>query len=106
MTRASIAIFPKKVTYSDSRPNPDIPDEVFEVAKRIAEQKNGCELIRNKTGLYAIAYSETGPSKRPEGWEDWLPVYIAKIETWASGGIKKSELEEYLKEKENDQDDD
>ena len=103
MTRASIAIFPKHIDYSDNRAKPDIPDAVFEAAQRLTGHKHGCELIRNKTGLYIVAYSKSGPSKRPEGWESWLPVYVAKIETWASGGIQESELHEYLsKETENE----
>jgi hypothetical protein len=99
MARASIAIFPKKVEYSDSRTKPETPDEVFEAAKRIAENKNGCELIRGKTGLYIVAYSESGPSKRSEGWENWLPVYVAKVQTWSSGGIQTEELTEYEQSK-------
>lgn len=100
MARASIAIFPKKVEYSDNRSKPEIPDEVFEAVKRVSTNKDGCELIRNKTGLYIVAYSKSGPSKRPEGWENWLPVYVAKIESWASGGVQIQELFEYEQSKE------
>jgi len=101
MARASIAIFPKKLEYSDNRTKPEVPDEVFEAAQRVTANKGGCELVRSKTGLYIVAYSENGPSKRSEGWEDWLPVYVAKISTWASGGIQAEELQAFLDEKEN-----
>lgn len=104
MARASIAIFPRTLEYSDNRTKPEVPSEIFEAAQRVIEQKNGCELVRNKSGLYIVAYSENGPSKRPEGWEAWLPVYVAKINTWASGGIQIEELQAFLdaKEKENE----
>ncbi len=102
MARASIAIFPKNIEYTDSRAKPEIPNEVFEAAQKIVKDKKGCELIRGKTGLYVVSYSESGPSKRAEGWESWLPVYVAKIETWASGGIQEEELNEYLKSKETE----
>jgi len=102
MTRASIAIFPRKLEYSDNRTKPEVPSEVFKAAQRIAENRKGCELVRSKNGLYIVVYSENGPSKRPEGWEAWLPIYIAKISTWASGGIQDEELQAFLnEEKEN-----
>ena len=101
MARASIAIFPKTIEYSDNRTKPEIPDEIFEIAQKLAEQKSGCELVRAKTGLYVVMYSETGPSTRPEGWENWLPIYIAKIESWKSGGIKEDEMEQFLDGKAN-----
>ncbi|MHA2279522.1 MAG: hypothetical protein ACXAC5_01335 [Promethearchaeota archaeon] len=101
MARASIAIFPKKMEYSDSRAKPETPSEVFEAAKRVIQTET-CELVRGKTGLYIVAYSENGPSKRPEGWENWLPVYVAKIEVWASGGIQTEELFEYERSKETE----
>jgi hypothetical protein len=105
MARASIAIFPRKLEYSDNRTRPEVPDEVFEVALRVAENKDGCEIVRSKSGLYVVAYSENGPSKRREGWEEWLPVYVAKVSTWASGGIQEAEMQAFLesKEKENEE---
>lgn len=103
MTRASIAIFPKKIEYSDERPRPEIPPKVFEVVQTIIRNKNGCELVRTKSGLYIIAYSETGPGNDPAGWEGWLPVYVAKISQWASGGIRQEEMNEFLEEKENEE---
>lgn len=97
--RASVSIFPKKISYSDNRPNPEIPDEVFEVAIKLIEQKHGCELVRDKTGLYIVSYSTTGPGKQGEGWESWSPIYIARVETWSAGGIKLEELQEYVRSK-------
>lgn len=96
--RASIAIFPKKVDYSDDRPRPETPVEVFETAQRIIEQGEGCELVRTRSGLYIVQYSETGPSNDSSGWEGWLPVYVAKVIEWASGGIRAAEMDEYKSE--------
>lgn len=101
MTRASIAIFPRKLEYSDNRTKPEVPDGVFEATQRIMAKKDGCELVRSKNGLYIVAYSENGPSKRPEGWEAWLPIYVAKISAWESGGIQAEELQAFLDAKEN-----
>jgi hypothetical protein len=102
MARASIAIFPKKIEYTDSRPSPDTPSEVFEAAQRIIEAKDGCELVRSRSGLYIVAYSETGPSNCPEGWDGWLPVYVAKVVEWAAGGIRVQEMEDFMTEKDNE----
>jgi len=99
LTRASIAIFPQKTDYMDNRAKPETPNEVFEAAQRIIDKSSGCEIVRTKTGLYVVAYSKSGPSKHIEGWENWLPVYVAKIHTWASGGIKTEELKDYKDQK-------
>ncbi len=96
MTRASISIFPQKIEYSDSGPRPETPPEVFMAAQRIAEQKNGCELVRNKSGLYIVTYSATGPGKDSAGWDSWLPIYVAKATQWTSGGIQQKEMDEFL----------
>lgn len=104
MARASISIFPKKIEYIDDRAKPEVPDEVFEAALSLIEKKSGCELIRCQTGVYIVQYSETGPSTRKEGWEDWLPVYIAQIKEFSSGGIRTSEMEDYLTQKEKSHD--
>lgn len=102
MARASISIFPKKVEYSDSRPCPETPPEVFEAAQRVIKNEEGCELVRGKSGLYIVSYSKTGPSNDPVGWEGWLPVYIAKVIEWASGGIRQKEMNEFSEEKTNE----
>ncbi len=103
MTRASIAIFPKKVDYLDERGRPETPPEVFKVAQRVAKNKEGCELVRSKSGLYIVMYSETGPGNDPAGWDGWLPVYVAKVVQWASGGIRQKEMDEFLEEKTNEE---
>lgn len=100
MTRASIAIFPRTIDYTDNRTKPEVPDELFKIAQKLVEEKQGCELVRDKTGLYIVMYSESGPGKKREGWENWLPIYVAKVQSWSSGGIKESELANYLKEQE------
>lgn len=102
MTRASVAIFPNKLDYSDNRTRPLTPPEVFEAASRVAQNK-GCELIRSSTGLYVVQYSKSGPGKTAEGWNGWLPVYIARIETWCSGGIQELEMQEFIDSKEKKQ---
>lgn len=102
MAKASIAIFPRKIGYEDQTTRPETPKEVFEAARKIIAAKSGCELVRSKIGLYIVMYSETGPSSTPQGWEGWLPIYVARIEKWASGGIKGSEMEKFLTSKENE----
>lgn len=102
MARASIAIFPKKLKYEDSRPSPETPPEVFETAQKIIAAQGGCELVRSRSGLYIVAYSETGPSNRPEGWDGWLPVYVARVVEWAAGGIRVEEMEKFEMENENE----
>lgn len=99
MTRASISIFPKKVEYSDDRSRPETPSEVFEAVQRIIRDKKGCELVRCKSGLYVVTYSETGPGTDPIGWDGWLPIYVAKVVQWSSGGIRQKEMDEFLEEK-------
>ena len=103
MARASISIFPKKVEYSDDRPQPETPPEVFMAVQRVVEKKDGCELVRSKSGLYIVTYSETGPGNEAAGWNGWLPVYVAKVVQWASGGIRQKEMDEFLKEKTNEE---
>lgn len=102
MTRASIAIFPKKVEYSDDRSCPEVPSDVFEAAQRIIKNESGCELVRSKSGLYVITHSKTGPGSDSTGWDGWLPVYVAKIAQWSSGGIRQKEMDKFLEEKKNE----
>jgi len=100
MTKASIAIFPHKTDYSgtDNSTKPDVPPEVFEAAIRV-QKTRGCEIVRISSGMYIVQYSETGPGQEHEGWIGWLPVYVARIQTWVAGGIKESEMSEYLENK-------
>lgn len=90
--KASIAIF-KNSTETDDLSQPRVPDDVFEAAKRVIENK-GCEVIKARDGLYVVKYSETGPFPRKVN-DEWLPVYVAKIHAWASGGIKATEMDAY-----------
>lgn len=92
---ASIGIF-QNHTDDEGRPNvpkPMVPDEVFAAAKRVLESK-GCEYIRSGTGMYVVKYSEFGPFQTKTG-SDWHPVYIAKLQTWISGGIRLEEMRSY-----------
>ena len=96
MTSASVAIFKKSVEYN-AESTPCIPDDVFEAAQRVCSTKT-TELIRSRDGFYVLQYSENGPFKEDLGGE-WLPVYIARIEKWSSGGIKKSEMKAFQEPK-------
>ena len=97
MTKASIAIFPHKAEYAetDNSTHPTTPTEVFEAAIRV-QKTRGCEIVRLTTGMYIVQYSETGPGLQHDGWTGWLPVYVARISTWVAGGIRNSEMEDYL----------
>jgi len=96
---ASIAIFKGDFDYGPVSKStaPIVPEEVFEIAQRVIDNKS-CEIWRGKNGVYVISYSESGPF--PNGVShstaQWLPVYIARMEKWSSGGIKQSEMEQFL----------
>ncbi len=92
--QASIGIFQQSVQ-SKNIPSPETPIEVFEAAKRVAESKSE-EIIRHRTGIYLVEYSETGPFKH--AMSGWLPVRITKATRWSSGGIKESEMLEFDRE--------
>ena len=97
-TRASIAIFKNSVDYDEDLAQPFVPESVFEATKRVIESK-GCEMVKARDGLYVVKYSETGPFPQKMRNDTWLPVYIARVQQWASGGIKKSEYESFEAEK-------
>lgn len=103
MTRASIAIFPHRAEYAENSTRPSTPPEVFEAAARV-QKTRGCEIVRISTGMYIVQYSETGPGQQHEGWVGWLPVYVARIQTWSAGGIRKSEMAEYLETRKEPED--
>lgn len=94
---ASIAIFQKSLEDTEIVSCPLTPNEVFEAVKRVIQNKKS-ELIKTRTGFYVISYSETGPFKSKIN-DEWLPVYIFRAYKWTSGGIKKEEFENYLKDK-------
>ena len=92
--RASIAIMPKKMDYPTDVSRPYVPQEVFEAVARISHDKRGCELIRVRSGVYLVHYSETGPF-REQFSDDWMPVHVMRLREWHSGGVTKEEFEEY-----------
>lgn len=105
---ASIAIFKGEFDYGtvSSSTNPIVPSELFEIVQKVIENKS-CEIWRGTNGVYVISYSESGPfPASAHVAEKWLPVYIARLEKWSSGGIKKDEYNQYLLSKENQQEDD
>lgn len=89
MRKASISIFKKKVDYPSSSVS-QVPDELFDAVKRVIENK-GSEILRLQEGFFVVEYSKNGPFKDNFN-NEWLPVYVARIEQWSSGGIKKSEI--------------
>jgi hypothetical protein len=92
MTKASISIFQKAIE-TEFCSQPEVPDAVFEAAKRVIENKN-CELVKTSNGLYVVTYSENGPWTTTSD-DEWLPVYVAKMTKWTSGGITKNEMNQY-----------
>lgn len=77
---------------------PMVPDEVFEAALRVIQNKN-CEIVKSRNGFYVVNYSEHGPFQTPIG-SDWMPVYVARLHQWTSGGIKQDEMETFQSAKE------
>lgn len=91
--RASVGIFNPEFKSTDNESRPVTPDAVFEAALRVIENKN-CELVRTPVGIYIVSYSELGPFQEKVS-DEWMPVYVAKMQKWRSGGIKLSELKEF-----------
>ena len=93
MPIASVAIFSGKV---DSLQNskPEIPIEVFHAVNRVMDSKS-IELVRTRSGMFIVQYSTNGPFREKIG-DDWLPVYVARVEQWRSGGIMKKEMEDAI----------
>lgn len=91
--RSSIAIY-QRATETGDDTRPITPDEVFEAAKEVTATK-GMKLIQNRTGVFVVIYSETGPFNEKQLGRDWLPVQVYVMKQWASGGIKKSEMQAY-----------
>lgn len=90
--KASIAIFQKSAD-EEHISCPNTPDEIFEAAKEVIANKSQ-KIIRLASGTYLVEYSPTGPFSAPTPGE-WLPVYVAKLLKWSSGGIKKEEFEKF-----------
>ena len=101
--RASVAIFQREVTYPEGS-RPFVSSELFEAALRITADKKGCEIVKTRNGLYIVQYSDSGPWQEKSVAGEYLQVWIARIHSWSSGGIKKGEMDEYLTSKENGND--
>ncbi len=71
---------------------------------RITADKKGCEIVKTRNGLYIVQYSDSGPWQEKSVAGEYLQVWIARIHSWSSGGIKKGEMDEYLTSKENGND--
>ena len=93
--RASIAIFKGEFEYPTSESCPVVPKSLFEAIQRVIKNK-GCEFLKSRDGIYIVRYSETGPYQEQMNGDEWMPVYVAKVFHWASGGVKKTEMKEYL----------
>ena len=97
MAKASIAIFKKSIE-TESVSKPICPDDVFLAANRVLQSKS-IELVKCPEGMFVVSYSATGPFSEHLS-DEWLPVYVARIETWSSGGIKKQEIQKWAESNE------
>ena len=97
--RSSIGIFQRAVEGDDTT-RPITPQSVFEAAEQVIQTKQ-TTIVRNKDGVYVISYSATGPFNDKVS-EEWLPVQVMKLKQWSSGGIKASELQQFVEHKEID----
>lgn len=91
--RASIGIYRHKVDYEQHESCPEVPAAVFEAAQRVIEN-HSTEIVRTTGGLYIVEYAEHGPLRR-ETDKKFLPVWIARLEKWSSGGIQHTEFNEW-----------
>ena len=90
---ASIGIFRKEIEM-EHRSKPPVPNSIFEAAQRVMKSK-ACEIVRTADIIYIVEYRETGPFTVKTN-DEWLPVYVAQVTQWTSGGIKQSEIDAYL----------
>lgn len=88
---ASIAIF-QKSTEPETESRPLVPQEVWEAIQRVLKNKS-CELVKTNQGMYIVNYSESGPFNQNR--EEWIPVYVARMIQWSSGGITQEEWKEF-----------
>jgi hypothetical protein len=98
--RASIAIY-QRAAETEDETCPITPDEVFAAAREVSEL-GGTKIIRNRTGVFVVTYSESGPFTDKQLAQDWLPVQVYVMKQWASGGIKLSEMQNYDEAKYNE----
>lgn len=92
---ASIGIF-RSENEAKHQSAPIVPNELFEAVERVIQNKS-CEVLRTSNAMYIIEYRESGPFTEISS-DDWLPVYVAKVSQWSSGGITKSEMASYYSE--------
>ena len=94
LMKASIGIYRHKVDYEKHESCPEVPDEIFQAAERVMTNKS-TEIVKTTGGLYIVEYAEHGPLRR-DGDQKFIPVWIARLEKWASGGITKKEHDAFL----------
>lgn len=92
MNQASISIFKRSTLTNQHISRPFVPDELFQIAELVVSDKQ-TRIITALDAVYVIQYSETGPFKNKE--DNWMPVFVYKLEQWSSGGITLGELNEY-----------
>lgn len=99
MPVASIGIFRKDLQIKKPKSKLDVPIEVFQAARRVMDSEQE-EIVHTQIGIFLITYAPFGPFKQPIKTEDqWLPVHITRFEKWSSGGIRNSEMSQYLEKK-------
>lgn len=97
MSKAHIGIFQNKLEpVKETRP--ECPEEVWVAAKNVLETKQ-TQMVRCKSGLYVISYSDNGPFNKDVQKNKlnpkWLPLYIIRVIQWTSGGIQEQDAIEY-----------
>ena len=90
---ASVGIFQKTAPKVDISTQPAVPDELFKAVQRVIESQS-TELVKSRDCMYIVQYSLSGPFSSKIG-DEWLPVYIARVLQWTSGGIKQEEMDAY-----------
>lgn len=93
MAKASIGIFEKNLDYGPTVSCPNVSDDVFKAVEEVLETK-GEKIVKANDGFYMVKYSESGPFNDIL-IDDFLPVYVARISKWSSGGVRKKEMEEW-----------
>lgn len=88
---SSINIFQNSVP--DGAESNISPPELFEAAQRVTKTKRD-EILRHRTGIYLIQYSENGPFQ--SHIPGWLPIHVTRVLKWTSGGIREEEFQQYL----------
>jgi hypothetical protein len=92
--RASIAIYQRSVETANET-QPIVPDEVFLAVQDVCKNKI-TKVVRCRTGVFVILYSDTGPFIEDVPHEEWLPVQVFCLKQWASGGVKTCEMQDFV----------